>query len=195
MCLSLTRWTMAHLTMSCPISRIPWKTKSAKTVYGKPESPSQIKPIFSDTVIKSQFYYVDRFLVSASSNNILVHRLSSLDSIQDCSYSLAKLTKLDCHSIADVSAVNGFHSNLVLAACSDRALRVLDANASLRACREIRDLHRSAITALVQPRGCGGSERDFDLFATAAVGEQEGIKVWDLRQTDPALMLRQRCDY
>ncbi len=134
--------------------------------------------IFPEEVIKSQFFYLDKFLLTASGNKIFFHAIS-LDDREgnDNWHKLVKsITLVECKRLTDVSACNQFHSHLVLCACSDRHVRVLDLSTGQGSAVVLaQEVHRRQIHSVVQPPGGAA----VDLFATAAAGD--GVKLWDLR--------------
>ena len=157
----------------------------------------QSSMFFPDMVIKSQFYYVDQFLLSASANKVFIHELGLpsqpqqtmvngskkklFNSDQDvCWYNLSKTFKLaGCKYVTDLAAINQFFSHLVLCACSDRSLRLIDLNHQTVA-REMTSVHQRPIHAVVQPRSNGHiSSEAYNLFVTSALGD--GAKLWDVR--------------
>ena len=157
--------------------------------------------IFPDMVVKSQFYYMDKFLLSASANKVFIHLLSveqdetqnsrrggkattaTLSSHQESwHYSLAKTIKLTgCKYITDLTAINQFYSYLVFCACSDKTVRVLDLNEQ-RVCAELpTSAHQRPIHSLVQSgrKGVPEEPNSHNLFASSALAD--GAKLWDLR--------------
>ena len=171
------------------------------------------EPFFPNVVTKSQFYYMDQFLLSSSGNKVFIHQLGLDISTNDSSgngskkkkgstgastpdnswYSLSKTLKLSsCKTVLDFSASNRFFSYLVFCACSDKAIRILDLNEQ-KVCREITNVHQRPVQQIVQPTKSGGNVSSPDLcnlFLTSALGD--GAKLWDLRATQRCV---QRFDY
>ena len=138
-----------------------------------------VKKCFPETVIKSQFFFLDQFLLSTSSNKLFVHQLE-LDS--NPSFIFKKSFKLNgCKIINDLSAINNFYSYLVLCLGSDKSLRVLDLNQQ-KICLETSALHSKTVHSIRQPKNCELQDSDsemFNLFATSSYGD--GANLWDLR--------------
>jgi len=147
---------------------------------------------FPSEIRHSQFYYLDKFLLLSSSNSLFLftHHLdpnkSDLKRYKTASrYKLVKeLVISEVQSIVTTSAVNAFYSHLVLSACSDKSIDVVDLNVGSSALR-ISEAHEGRIHTIAQNQGSRhsalSSSAAYDLFLTAAVGPNEGVKLWDLR--------------
>ncbi len=142
--------------------------------YGSQRPGKGRDSIFPDSIVRSQFFYLDQFLLTASSNKVFLHRLGD-----DGLHQLSKALSLSgCQRVTALSAANSFYSHLVLCACSDRTLRVLDLGQEGTGTAILPGLHRSPATIVIQPTSAS-DPRLCDLVATAAPGD--GTKLWDLR--------------
>ena len=120
-----------------------------------------------------RFYYLDRFVVGPDGGNVVLDAVA-LDSNPDrCRTKRVHRFSSDAQRVECVACLNDRYSPLIVAAASDKAVRVLDAAAG-RCAREIADAHARPPHALAAPRSS-----DHDVFASAAV---DGVvALWDLR--------------
>ena len=153
--------------------------------------------------------FQDQFLISSSSNSLFVHQIGTgltgssekpvADASEDFWFRRSATIDLDnCKTINTFSAVNEFRSYLVLAACSDRSLRVIDLNKE--AVTEVLPrVHQHKVHKILQVTG-GDSNQDgfepgtsssYNIFVTGALSD--GIKLWDLRQLRARARLEPLC--
>ena len=129
-------------------------------------------------MIKSQFYFMDDFILTAARNSLSVHRSSDLKGVKRLKFG-------HCNSITDFSASNSFYSYLCVIAHSDRSVTVVDFNnpgdnnpvLRLDAAAHNRPVHR-----ILQSKST-------ELLATLAAGD--GVRIWDFRMNpnEPCLRL------
>ena len=141
----------------------------------------------------AQFYYLDKFVLLSSANKfyLYTHHLDAakndLQRYKTSSrYKLVKEYEVeDVQSIVSASAVNSFYSHLALSACSNKSVDVLDLNVGSSILR-IEDAHEAKIHTVAQNQGSRhsalSSAEAYNLFLTASVGVNEGVKLWDLRR-------------
>ncbi|XP_062320459.1 WD repeat-containing protein 27 [Osmerus eperlanus] len=156
-------------------------------------SPEPVLTLAADRFPKpiraAQFYYLDRFLLLASGPSLLLYLLhldGSRDSIKR--YHQRSAVQLGCRlqtsastDITSLSAVNSFHSYLVLACGADRSLQVMDLNQDTVAA-QVPEAHSRAAHHITQNQGSMFSCQtpdSYNLFLTSAV--TDGLKLWDLR--------------
>eukprot|EP00095_Tigriopus_kingsejongensis_P005122 maker-scaffold100_size373717-snap-gene-0.8 protein:Tk05122 transcript:maker-scaffold100_size373717-snap-gene-0.8-mRNA-1 annotation:"hypothetical protein LOTGIDRAFT_169443" len=163
-----------------------WDVKGGKSLCdikhriraGKRESI----PIFPDTVVRSQFYYMDTFLLSASANKLFIHgvtlteeaaKLRASPTTFACEVSHLKTLNLSqCKFITDFTAVNHFYSYLAMCACSDKGLRIMDFNQQAIAWQVLQAHARPMHKVLLPKTG-------ENIFLSVAIAD--GAKLWDLR--------------
>ena len=140
---------------------------------------------FPDSVTKSQFYYLDQFILSAAANKLYVHQVG-LDE-EEFWFRQSKTFPLPgCKQITTFTAANQFHSYLAICACSDRSVRVIDFNTQCVTCT-VEDSHSRPIHKILQVQQGPSSSKPFtsdmysnyNMFLTGALGD--GVKIWDLR--------------
>ena len=147
--------------------------------YGVARKVSKEAAVFTESVTRSRFFYMDNILLSASGNKLVVHSLKlPVRPGEPGHFRLAKTFPLaDCKTVTTLSCANQFFSFLTLLACSDRSVRVFDVNAG-REVREVAAAHPRPVYTIQQNEGalgCAHPERGYDLFITAALGD--GAKV------------------
>lgn len=94
---------------------------------------------------------------------------------------VCRLLSTDATEVTSLSAVNDFHSYLVLTAGRNRTLEVFDLNVGCSAA-VITGAHSRPVHQICQNKGSSFATQQsqaYNLFATAATGD--GIKLWDLR--------------
>ena len=125
----------------------------------------------------AQFFFLDRFLVFADRNRVAMHNYHDGRSKVAHSWPYD-----DAQNVTALACLNTMLSPLILAAASNRSLRVLDA-ASGKIVRHIDDAHSKPVhtISLGTPSAATHSipKDRFDLFATAAADNL--VKLWDLR--------------
>ncbi|XP_071798693.1 WD repeat-containing protein 27-like [Asterias amurensis] len=137
----------------------------------------------------AQFYYMDKFLLLISGSTLFLytyHLDSSVDDIKryqsSSRYKLVKSFQLTHgQQITALSAVNGFHSYVVMCAGSDKSLEILDMNVG-RSVRILPNAHTRPVHCICQNEGSAYVSHPpsaYDLFTTAAV--TDSIKLWDVR--------------
>ncbi|XP_064402909.1 WD repeat-containing protein 27-like isoform X2 [Halichondria panicea] len=153
-------------------------------------SASKSNPPFSGDISWAQFYYLDRFLLLATSNTLLLYKYhldtSRSDDIKRYQSGtryrqVSSLSLESAQSITAMSAINDFHSYIVLVAGSNRAVEVFDMNVG-RSIRTHTDAHTRPPHCLQQNKGSrfvSHPPNAYDLYLTAAV--TDGIKLWDMR--------------
>ena len=120
-----------------------------------------------------RFYYLDRFVVGPDGGDVVLDAVA-LDANPDrCRSKRVHRFTSGVKRIECVACLNDRYSPLIIAAASDKTLRILDA-ASGRCAREIVEAHLRPPHALAAPRSS-----DHDVFASAAV---DGVvALWDVR--------------
>lgn len=94
---------------------------------------------------------------------------------------VCRLLTTNATEITSLSAVNDFHSYIVLAAGRNRTLEVFDLNVGCSAA-VITGAHSRPVHQICQNKGSSFATQQsqaYNLFATAATGD--GVKLWDLR--------------
>ncbi|XP_069930657.1 WD repeat-containing protein 27 isoform X2 [Oryctolagus cuniculus] len=147
------------------------------------------KDVFPRPVHSAQFYFVDTFLLLSSGPDVRLLQYH-LDACRDelkrykPRSSVKPVHRLSVGSGADVtslSAVNDFHSHIVLTAARDRSLEVFDLNAGCSAAM-IAEAHSRPVHQICQNQGSSFAAQQspaYDLFLTTATGD--GVRLWDLR--------------
>ncbi|XP_070317631.1 WD repeat-containing protein 27 isoform X7 [Odocoileus virginianus] len=147
------------------------------------------KDMFPKPVQSAQFYYIDAFILSSSGPEVqlLKHHIdTSKDDLRRYRQKswctpVCRLLTADVVDITSLSAVNDFHSYLVLAAGRNRTLEIFDLNVGCSAA-VITGAHSRPVYQICQNKGSSFATQQsqaYNLFATAATGD--GIKLWDLR--------------
>ncbi|XP_058953759.2 WD repeat-containing protein 27 [Pocillopora verrucosa] len=147
-------------------------------------------PPFSKEITQAKFYYVDKFVLLASGNGLHMYKYhidtGQKDDVKryqtNNKYKLVKIFQQErAQQITCFSAINGFHSYIVLCCGSNKSIQVFDMNAA-RTVRVILDSHTRPAHTICQNEGSmfvSHPPNAYDLFLTAAV--TDGIKLWDLR--------------
>uniref|UniRef100_A0A4W2EPF8 Uncharacterized protein n=1 Tax=Bos indicus x Bos taurus TaxID=30522 RepID=A0A4W2EPF8_BOBOX len=146
------------------------------------------KDTFPTPVQSAQFYYIDAFILSSSGPEVqlLKHHIDTskdLTKYRQKSWCtpVCRLLTTDATEITSLSAVNDFHSYIVLAAGRNRTLEVFDLNVGCSAA-VITGAHSRPVHQICQNKGSSFATQQsqaYNLFATAATGD--GVKLWDLR--------------
>jgi len=97
-------------------------------------------------------------------------------------YKIVKIFQQErAQQITCFTAINGFHSYIVVCCGSNKSIEVFDMNAA-RSVRVVLDAHTRPAHAICQNEGSmfvSHPASAYDLFLTAAM--TDGIKLWDLR--------------
>nr|XP_042109684.1 WD repeat-containing protein 27 isoform X6 [Ovis aries] len=147
------------------------------------------KDTFPKPVQSAQFYYMDAFILSSSGPEVQLlkyHIDTSKDDLRryrqkSWCVPVCRLLSTDATEVTSLSAVNDFHSYLVLTAGRNRTLEVFDLNVGCSAA-VITGAHSRPVHQICQNKGSSFATQQsqaYNLFATAATGD--GIKLWDLR--------------
>lgn len=147
-------------------------------------------PPFGKEILQAKFYYVDKFVLLACGNGLHLYKYhidaGQKDDVKryqtNNKYKLVKIFHQErAQNITCFSAINGFHSYIVLCCGSNKSIQVFDVNAA-RTVRVVLDAHSRPAHTIHQNEGSmfvSHPPNAYDLFLTAAVGD--GIKLWDLR--------------
>ncbi|XP_070233171.1 WD repeat-containing protein 27 isoform X4 [Bos mutus] len=147
------------------------------------------KDTFPTPVQSAQFYYIDAFILSSSGPEVqlLKHHIdTSKDHLRRYRQKswctpVCRLLTTNATEITSLSAVNDFHSYIVLAAGRNQTLEVFDLNVGCSAA-VITGAHSRPVHQICQNKGSSFATQQsqaYNLFATAATGD--GVKLWDLR--------------
>eukprot|EP00775_Hariotina_reticulata_P012463 gene12463-12598_t len=158
---------------------------------GKPHQQQQQKQLkFLSAITAAQFFHMDELVLLASGNSLHLYRYhlaagpydDDIRRLKSCgSYSLAAAYSSSCQLIANVAAPNSFRSNIVLLACSNRSIEVMDAETMQVACA-ISDAHSRPVTRLVQPGASPFASLPREVNELFASSAPDGlIKLWDVR--------------
>ncbi|XP_067012185.2 WD repeat-containing protein 27 [Anabrus simplex] len=140
------------------------------------------------SVSQARFFYMDQFILLATKGSMelyshILHETTpgskSLDPKTDCKR-VCEIA-VPTQQVTCFSAVNQFHSYLMLCGCSNRTVQVYDLNVE-RFVLELRDVHTRSPHRLCQMEGSNAVTHPpamMDLFLTAALCD--GTKLWDLR--------------
>ncbi|POM78598.1 G-protein beta WD-40 repeats containing protein [Phytophthora palmivora] len=181
----------------------PSSVASAATAMG---SMSSAKKATRQEIVEAQFFYMDKFLLSACGNLVRLHQFKLDEVYARASSSKTKHKKKndvevlenqsrkkrvaqwsfdDMQSVTSLACVNGaFLSSVAVVAGSDRSLRVLDVGAGGggRTVRVVRDAHGRAAQTVALPRPtCYASHPSnfYDLLLSSA--PDSTIHLWDIR--------------
>jgi len=147
-------------------------------------------PPFAKEITEAKFYYVDKFVLLACGNGLHMYKyhidVGQKDDVKryqtNNKYKLVKIFHQErAQQITCFSAINGFHSYIVLCCGSNKSIEVFDMNAA-RSVRVVLDAHTRPAHSICQNEGSmfvSHPPSAYDLFLTAAVAD--GIKLWDLR--------------
>ncbi|CAN0501842.1 unnamed protein product [Rangifer tarandus platyrhynchus] len=147
------------------------------------------KDMFPKPVQSAQFYYIDAFIFSSSGPEVqlLKHHIdTSKDDLRRYRQKswctpVCRLLTTDVVEITSLSAVNDFHSYLVLAAGRNRTLEIFNLNMGCSAAI-ITGAHSRPVYQICQNKGSSFATQQpqaYNLLATAAAGD--GVKLRDLR--------------
>ncbi|XP_068683722.1 WD repeat-containing protein 27-like isoform X2 [Montipora foliosa] len=155
---------------------------SANKLKDNPPFPREIK--------QAKFYYVDKFILLTCGNGLHMYKyhidVAQKEDVRryqsNSKYKIVKILQQErAQQITCFSAINGFHSYIVLCCGSNKSIEVFDMNAA-RSVRVVLDAHTRPPHAICQNEGSmfvSHPPSTYDLFLTAAVAD--GIKLWDLR--------------
>ena len=132
------------------------------------------------SIAGAQFFFLDRFVILADGNSVEMHHLDTERGTAEA----FKWPYEDAHNVTALAAVNTVPSPLILAALSNRCLRILDARNGDVA-RHMADVHTKPVTSITIPTPSTAThsvpQDRFNLFATAA--SDNIVKLWDLRSS------------
>ncbi|PFX32770.1 WD repeat-containing protein 27 [Stylophora pistillata] len=179
-------WSSAHSDPGMTFSSVNHNFASELT------NSTNVKdnPPFSKEITQAKFYYIDKFVLLASGNGLHMYKYhigtGQKDDVKryqtNNKYKLVKIFQQErAQQITCFSAINGFHSYIVLCCGSNKSIQVFDMNAA-RTVRVVMDAHTRPVHTICQNEGSmfvSHPPNAYDLFLTAAV--TDGIKLWDLR--------------
>ncbi|GLD93195.1 hypothetical protein PINS_up001787 [Pythium insidiosum] len=173
---------------------------TAATAAGTSFGHSSAKCAIRSDVVDATFFYMDRFVLSATGNAVRLYQFEVdevfaraqtkqrkrndllHDENQSRKKKVAEWRWTDMQNVTSLTCVNGsFLSSIVLAAGSDRSLRVLDAAAG-RTVRVIREAHARAAHSVALPRASSfvsHAANFYDLLLSSAPNST--IHLWDIR--------------
>ena len=141
-----------------------------------------------------QFYYVDKFILMAVGNRLLIYSYAFTNQKSDIKrYQVNSVVKkINEHQLVNAVAIscavapNVFHSYLSICGGSDHSLNIADMNTG-QWCVQIPQAHSKSVHC-VAIAGDGVTnahvpQHVYNLFASMAVGD--AIKLWDTRLTGP----------
>uniref|UniRef100_A0A8D2BE83 WD repeat domain 27 n=1 Tax=Sciurus vulgaris TaxID=55149 RepID=A0A8D2BE83_SCIVU len=142
----------------------------------------------SKPVQSAQFYYMDAFILLSSGEELQLleyHVDTSRDEIKRyeprsrCECVFRSSTR-GATAVTSLSAVNDFHSHVVLVAGRNRTLQVFDLNTGCSAA-VIAEAHSRPIHQICQNGSSFTAQQSqaYNLFLTTAIGD--GVRLWDLR--------------
>eukprot|EP00698_Gefionella_okellyi_P009607 TRINITY_DN2459_c0_g1_i4.p1 TRINITY_DN2459_c0_g1~~TRINITY_DN2459_c0_g1_i4.p1 ORF type:complete len:730 (-),score=168.58 TRINITY_DN2459_c0_g1_i4:73-2262(-) len=157
---------------------------------GKGGDPLLIfRPPECDGVRFARFFQLDRYAVLAAGSDLRIYKFAIDEKPrsdvkgQQSTYKLLQRHSMEAQNLVTFACVNGFMSNLVLCAGSNRTVSVYDAavnktvasfeDAHSRPVHTIAMAAASAVCASIPPS-------QYELFATSA--PDSTVKLWDLRQ-------------
>ncbi|XP_053373699.1 WD repeat-containing protein 27-like isoform X2 [Mercenaria mercenaria] len=143
---------------------------------------------YSKEVHFGQFYFMDKFILLCVGNQLLMYKYhidTTKNDIQrylpQSKYKLVQEWSMESQQVSAMSAINSFLSYIVLCACSNKSIEVIDMNTGQRV-RKMTEVHSRPVHAICQNEGSqfvSHPSNAYDLFASAAAGDC--IKLWDLR--------------
>ncbi|EGD76726.1 hypothetical protein PTSG_08077 [Salpingoeca rosetta] len=140
----------------------------------------------------AQFYYMDRFILTAHGTDVCMYKYHLDPTVDDIKRYVNKskykmvvsLRNRQAHALTCLSAVNSFHSHIVLAAASDRSISIFDMNRATLA-HTIQRAHSRSIYRIAQHHGSPVVSHPpdaYNLFLTGALSD--GIALWDIRANE-----------
>ncbi|TMW63448.1 hypothetical protein Poli38472_002389 [Pythium oligandrum] len=198
---------MVLTTSSDKTTRL-WLTDSdvaSLTFHGTTPSPSSgsissAKKALPHDVVDAMFFYMDKFVLSASGNAVRLHQFEIDELFARAQTKKAKKNDLlhednksrkkkvaqwvfgEVQTLTSLTCVNGsFLSSMVIVAGSDRSLRIVDAAVG-KTTRVIQEAHTRAAHSVVLPRAsCFTSHPPnfYDLLLSSAPNST--IHLWDIR--------------
>uniref|UniRef100_K3WJZ4 Anaphase-promoting complex subunit 4 WD40 domain-containing protein n=1 Tax=Globisporangium ultimum (strain ATCC 200006 / CBS 805.95 / DAOM BR144) TaxID=431595 RepID=K3WJZ4_GLOUD len=183
-----------------PASASPGKIKSSGSAT-RAFNSSSAKKVTKQEIVDAMFFYMDKFIVSGCGNAIRLHQFE-LDELHARAQTkkakkndilveenksrkkkVAEWTIDAMQSLTALTCVNGsFLSSVIIAAGSDRSLRILDAAVGGKTLRVISDAHvRAAHTVALPKASCFTSHPSnfYDLLLSSAPNST--IHLWDIR--------------
>lgn len=152
-------------------------------------------------LVDVQFFYMDKFVLSGCGSSVRLHQFEldvlfaraqtkqaarndvAVPENRSRKRKVAEWPLADLQSVTALTCVNGsFLSSTILAAGSDRSLRILDAAAGGQTLRVIQNAHTRAVHSLALPRAsCFTSHPPnfYDLLLSSAAAS--GTHLWDIR--------------
>ncbi|ESO07617.1 hypothetical protein HELRODRAFT_75787 [Helobdella robusta] len=144
---------------------------------------------FSQSLSHCQFYYVDKFIIIASGNEIVLYsyHIDNIKSdlkrqITNSKYKQIKTIKMsEFQNISAFSAVNSFYSYIGLCCGSNKSIAVIDFNVGSVITQKSNTHERCihTIEQFTEPNNGSSSDHQYNLFLTSAASDC--IKLWDLR--------------
>jgi WD40 repeat protein len=146
-------------------------------------------PPLSSSLKEVSFFYLDKFILLAAANRLMLFKYKLDDTAGDDIKRLKKQHKFKLVSSSEMRAKevtcfschNSFHSNMVVAAGSSRSVEVWD-HATAQRVLEIPDAHERPIGRLVLNYGSTAvslAESAYNQFVTTAPDGM--LKLWDIR--------------
>ena len=172
---------------SDPIMRIEKTNNNFSVNKDQPKTEKTNQP-FAKEIKHAQFYYMDKFVLLASGGTLYLYKYH-LDSnkeeikryVSKSFYKLVKQWQTASVTLTCLTAVNTFHSHVVLCGGSNRNIELFDMNEGKLA-HSIADSHSRPVHSLSLNRGSAFSlqpQSAYNLFASAALADC--IKLWDAR--------------
>eukprot|EP00798_Chlamydomonas_sp_ICE-L_P014831 gene14831-20884_t len=187
----LTRlWNAACAQPLLEFSNLQYQ--GSKAPAGMPPTPSsKANSPFVSEVKAARFFYLDAFIILATSSKLHVYRykLCGGDKMDDIErlrnnnrYRLAGTYSSPAQAIINFSCVNAFLSPLAILACSNRSVEVLDV-ATMTCVSTIEDAHARPVHTIVQSASASlftsHPREACELFVTSA--QDSTLKLWDVR--------------
>jgi WD40 repeat protein len=165
---------------------------------------SSAKRAMKRDIVDAQFFYMDKFILSAAGNSLRMHQFEldevyarnlkkkitkndvQVDENKSRKKKIAQWNCNDIQNITSLTCINSFLSHLVVLSGSDRSLRIFDV-AQGKIVRTISDAHPKAPHTIALPNvSCYVSHPSnfYDLLLSSAVanGSMGGsIHLWDVR--------------
>lgn len=197
----LTNSDVASLTFHglSPVSTSP-STGRQQQARAKPSSSafSSAKKTTKQEMVDAMFFYMDKFILSGCGNAVRLHQFEldelfvqkkkaskndvKVEENKSRKKKVAEWVLDDMQSLTALACMNGsFLSSLVIAAGSDRSLRILDAAVG-KTLRVIADAHARPVHTLALPRAsCFTSHPSnfYDLLLSSAANSTTHL--WDIR--------------
>ncbi|XP_071111369.1 WD repeat-containing protein 27-like [Haliotis cracherodii] len=144
--------------------------------------------LFPREVRHGQFFYMDRFVLLTCGSSLHLYKYY-LDAARDeikryltkSRYKLVQSWATQSQTITSMTAINAFHSHLVICAGSNRDIEVFDLNQGTLA-TVIQDTHTRPSHSVCLNKGSSYASQPssaYNIFASAAA--TDCIKLWDMR--------------